>query len=128
MLPPEAVDEIMEQLSSNLKISADEIAEILEKHGVSGDAGALQSSYRKRLGQRLMASIRDETGKREVFASNNGETQTAAQRSGCGLERRSKGARAVFARGGNGAERTLRRRAAMIHSSSVRSSGAFRAV
>lgn len=73
MLPPEAVDEIMERLSSNLKISADEIAEILEKHGVSGDTDALQSSYRKRLGQRLMASIRDETGKREVFASNGGE-------------------------------------------------------
>ncbi|MFR8038200.1 synapsin-1 (Synapsin I) [Clostridium fessum] len=73
MLPSEAVDEIMERLSANLKISADEIAEILEKHGVSGDVGALQSSYRKRLGQRLMASIRDETGKREVFASKSGE-------------------------------------------------------
>ena len=36
--------------------------------------------------------------------------QTAAQRSGCGLERRRKGARAVFASGGNEAERTLRRR------------------
>ena len=73
MLHPEAVDEIMERLSANLKISADEIAEILEKHGVSGDVSALQSSYRKRIGQRLMASIRDETGKREVLSSNSGE-------------------------------------------------------
>lgn len=40
----------------------------LKKHGVSGDMDALQDSYRKRLGQRLMASIRDEHGHREVLA------------------------------------------------------------
>ncbi len=38
-----------------MRISSSEIADILERHGVSGDAGALQDAYRKRLGQRLMA-------------------------------------------------------------------------
>ena len=68
VLPPEAEREIMTALGANMKISSREIAAILKKHGVSGDADALQDSYRKRLGQRLMASIRDETGKREVLA------------------------------------------------------------
>lgn len=67
-LPPEAEAEIMEKLFTNMKISSGEIAAILEKHDVSGDAAALQEQYRKRLGQRLMASIRDESGKREVLA------------------------------------------------------------
>ncbi|MDE6280609.1 MAG: IS66 family transposase [Oscillospiraceae bacterium] len=40
------------------------------------------------------------------------ESQPRAQRSGSRLERRSKGASAVFATGGNEVERTLRRRAA----------------
>ena len=58
----------MEKLAANLRISSGEIAAILKKHGVSGDMDALQDSYRKQLGQRLMASIRDESGKREVLA------------------------------------------------------------
>ena len=58
----------MDVLSANMRISSGEIAAILKKHGVSGDMDALQDSYRKRLGQRLMASIRDESGKREVLA------------------------------------------------------------
>ena len=68
VLPPEAEREIMDVLSANMRISSGEIAAILKKHGVSGDAEALQNSYRKRLGQRLMASIRDESGRREVLA------------------------------------------------------------
>ena len=68
LLPPAAEDEIMDVLSANMRISSGEIAAILKKHGVSGDTEALQDSYRKRLGQRLMASIRDESGKREVLA------------------------------------------------------------
>ena len=68
VLPPEAEREIMAALGANMRISSGEIAAILKKHGVSGDADALQDSYRKRLGQRLMASIRDESGKREVLA------------------------------------------------------------
>jgi hypothetical protein len=68
LLPPAAEDEIMDVLSANMRISSGEIAAILKKHGVSGDMDALQDSYRKRLGQRLMASIRDESGRREVLA------------------------------------------------------------
>lgn len=67
-LPSAAEEEIMDTLFSNMRISSDEIAAILKKHGVSGDANALQDRYRKRLGQRLMAGIRDECGQREVLA------------------------------------------------------------
>lgn len=68
ILPPEAEAEILDLLFTNMKISSGEIAAILAKHGVYGDIDVLQDSYRKRLGQRLMASIRDEKGKREVLA------------------------------------------------------------
>ena len=68
ILPPQAEAEILNRLFTNMKISSGEIAAILEKHDVCGDVSSLQASYRKRLGQRLMASIRDESGKREVLA------------------------------------------------------------
>ncbi len=68
ILPPQAEAEIMDRLFTEMRISSGEIAAILAKYDVRGDDGALQDSYRKRLGQRLMASIRDETGKREVLA------------------------------------------------------------
>ena len=68
ILPPEAEAEIMDTLFKNLRISSGEIAAILAKHEVCGDVPALQDSYRKRLGQRLMSSIRDESGQREVLA------------------------------------------------------------
>ena len=68
VLPLEAEQEIMDTLSANMRISADEIAAILKKYGVSGDMDTLQNAYRKRLGQRLMSSIRDENGRREVLA------------------------------------------------------------
>lgn len=68
VLPPEAEKEILERLSADMRISSGEIAAILKKHGVSGDTDALQNAYRKRVGQRLMASIRDEDGRREVLA------------------------------------------------------------
>ena len=67
-LPPQAEAEILDRLFTDTRISSGEIAAILKKHGVQGDEGALQDGYRKRLGQRLMASIRDENGKREVLA------------------------------------------------------------
>lgn len=67
-LPPQAEAEILSRLFTNMKISSGEIAAILEKYDVCGDVSSLQAGYRKRLGQRLMASIRDETGKREVLA------------------------------------------------------------
>ena len=68
-LPPEAEAEIMAALFANMKISSDEIVAILKRHGVSGDAEALQDSYRRRLGQRLISSIRDERGQRELLAA-----------------------------------------------------------
>lgn len=68
VLPPQAEAEILNRLFTNQKISSGEIAAILEKYDVCGDVSALQAGYRKRLGQRLMASIRDESGKREVLA------------------------------------------------------------
>ena len=68
LLPPEAEDEILTALFTNMRISSGEIAAILKKHHVSCDTELLQDRYRKRLGQRLMASIRDESGKREVLA------------------------------------------------------------
>ena len=68
LLPPEAEEEILTALFTNMKISSGEIAAILKKHHVSGDTELLQDRYRKRMGQRLMASIRDEHGHREVLA------------------------------------------------------------
>lgn len=67
-LPLEAEQEVLETLYANLRISSGEIAAILKKYDVRADAERLQDSYRKRLGQRLMASIRDEEGRREVLA------------------------------------------------------------
>ena len=68
LLPPQAEAEILDRLFTNMRISSGEIAAILEKYDVCGDVPSLQASYRKRLGQRLMASLRDEGGKREVLA------------------------------------------------------------
>ena len=68
VLPPQAEAEILDRLFTDTHISSSEIAAILKKYDVRGDECALQDAYRKRLGQRLMASIRDENGKREVLA------------------------------------------------------------
>ena len=72
-IPPDAQAEILQKLSAETKITSCEIAEILKKHDVCGDMDALQDAYRKRLGQRLMSTIRNETGKREVLAASGGE-------------------------------------------------------
>lgn len=71
ILPPKAKREILSILSKQMSISSDEIAAILAENGVTGDEEALQNSYRKRLGQRLIASIRDENGQRELFAAGS---------------------------------------------------------
>ena len=68
VLPPQAEAEILGRLYTDTRIRSGEIAAILEKYDVRGDERALQDAYRKRLGQRLMASIRDKSGKREVLA------------------------------------------------------------
>ena len=72
-LPSEAQREILAHLAAETRISSQEISAILKRHGVCGDIDALQDAYRKRLGQRLMATIRDEQGKREVLATSGGE-------------------------------------------------------
>ena len=72
-LPPEVRQEILERLAAETRISSQEISAILKRHGVCGDIDALQDAFRKRLGQRLMAAIRDEQGKREVLAASGGE-------------------------------------------------------
>lgn len=74
LLPLEAEVEILEKLGADLRIGSGEIAAILKKHGVEADVERLQDSYRKRLGQRLMASIRDEEGRREVLARGSVST------------------------------------------------------
>ena len=86
-LPPEAEQEILEALFEGMEIHSSEIAAILKKHGVCGDVEALQDSYRKRLGQRLMASLQDEGGKREVLANGKGSYVVLE---GCGDRRQLK--------------------------------------
>ena len=72
-VPPDAKAEILELLFANMEISGDEIAAILKKHHVSCDADALQDRYRRQLGQRLMASLRDASGEREVLSNGRGK-------------------------------------------------------
>ena len=86
-LPPEAEQEILDALFEGMEIHSNEIAAILKKHGVCGDAEALQDSYRKRLGQRLMASLRDDVGRREVLANGKGRYVVLE---GCGDRRQLK--------------------------------------
>lgn len=71
-LPPKAKAEILEVLFANMEISGDEIAAILKKHHVSCDVDILQDRYRRQLGQRLMASLRDASGEREVLSNGKG--------------------------------------------------------
>ena len=43
-----------------------------ELYGALADEAALQHRYRKQLGQRLIAGIRDESGRREVMSNGKG--------------------------------------------------------
>ena len=71
-LPPNARAEILEALCANMEISSDEIVAILKRHHVAEDTGVLQDRYRRQLGQRLMASLRDDDGRREVMSNGKG--------------------------------------------------------
>ena len=64
--------EILEALGANMEIGSDEIVAILKRHHVSEDMGILQDRYRRQLGQRLMASLRDDDGRREVMSNGKG--------------------------------------------------------
>ena len=68
-LPPDARAEILETLSANMEIGSDEIVAILKRHYVAEDTGILQDRYRRQLGQRLMASLRDDDGRSEVMSN-----------------------------------------------------------
>ena len=72
-LPLGAQEEILEKLFTDMHISSDDIVKILKKYEVEGDVDVLQDAYRRRVGQRLMASIRDEAGKREVLSGKDRE-------------------------------------------------------
>ena len=71
-IPQKAEIEILETLSEQMCISGAQIVDILKRHGVSADTEALQYSYRRRLGQQFLASLRDEDGRRDVFAVSDG--------------------------------------------------------
>ena len=71
-LPPDARAEILEALGANMEIGSDEIVALLKRNHVSEDMGILQDRYRRQLGQRLMASLRDDDGRREVMSNGKG--------------------------------------------------------
>ncbi len=60
--------EIFSVLADDLRISTDEIDRILSKYGVKRATKELQRAYRLSVGQRMLAEIRDEEGKREILA------------------------------------------------------------
>ena len=60
----DAAAEILEKLMTHQQISSDEVAQILKRYGVCGEPEALQIAYRKKVGQRLIASLRDPYGRR----------------------------------------------------------------
>ena len=60
--------EIFAVLSEDMKISAEHMDSILQKHGVRRDPKELQRAYRLSVGRRFMAGVRDVEGKREILA------------------------------------------------------------
>lgn len=72
-IPQKAISEIFEKLARDMRISSDEMEAILERHNVKKDTKTLRRSYRRSAGQRLMASVRDEDGAREIMAAYNKE-------------------------------------------------------
>jgi hypothetical protein len=73
-IPPKAKAEIADVLGRQGRISNDELDAILHKHRVRSNPRDLQRSYRLRVGQRLLASVRDETGSREILAHRDFNT------------------------------------------------------
>ena len=70
-VPEDAAAEILEKLMTHQQISSDEVGQILKRYGVCGEPEALQVAYRKKVGQRLIASLRDPYGRREVFSTGS---------------------------------------------------------
>lgn len=72
-IPQAAIDEIFAKLAQDMRISSDEMEAIMARHNVNKDTGTLRRSYQRSAGQRLMASVRDEDGVREIMAAYNKE-------------------------------------------------------
>ena len=66
-VPEDAAAEILEILMTHQQIPSDEVAQILKRYGVCGEPEALQIAYRKKVGQRLIASLRDPSGSTYVL-------------------------------------------------------------
>ncbi len=73
-IPPKAKAEIADVLGRQGRINNDELDFILRKHRVHSNPRDLQRSYRLRVGQRLLAGVRDETGRREILAHHDPKT------------------------------------------------------
>ena len=71
-LPPKAKAEILEVLFANMEISGSEIASMHKDATVRCDYDARQDRDRRPLGLRLMASLRDASGEREVLSNGKG--------------------------------------------------------
>lgn len=71
VIPPVAEREILGRLYFETKLSVDDLVEILRRHGVVKDPEALLISYLKEVGQRYMASLRDNEGNRMVYCIKN---------------------------------------------------------
>lgn len=71
LIPQAAIDEIFDKLAKDMRISSDEMEKILAWHKVEKDTHALRRTYRRSAGQRLMASVRDKDGVREIMAAYN---------------------------------------------------------
>jgi hypothetical protein len=50
-------------------ISVNRMESILAKHGIKRDPKALQRAYRLSVGQKMMAEVRDNEGRREILAA-----------------------------------------------------------
>ncbi len=61
--------EIFSVLAEDLRISTDEIDRILSKYGVKRATKELQRAYRLSVGQKIMAEVRDNDGRREILAA-----------------------------------------------------------
>ncbi len=61
--------EIFDIIAKDMRISTDRMEGILAKHGVKRDPKALQRSYRLSVGQKFMAGVRDDEGRREILAA-----------------------------------------------------------
>ena len=73
VLPLEAQEEILEKLFEQMYISKEDIDEITQRYGVSGDIAALQRAYRMQQAQRFLSGLRDDDGVRLAMSVKGGK-------------------------------------------------------